>query len=147
MILARTNIAAAMMIAAASASLSAQAGRAAAAPGAQTSAVKVTEAAPGLLKRAKIASDAAIASAQAKVPTGKLDTAEIEEEDGKLIYSLVFKIAGKTGVEEVAVDAMNGKVLGVEHETPEDIAKEKKADSVAAGKAKAKAAGRGRGGR
>src|SRR5689334_23190946 len=96
MILARTNIAVAMMIAAASASLSAQAGRAAAAPGAQTSAVKVTEAAPGLLKRAKIASDAAIASAQAKVPTGKLDTAEIEEEDGKLIYSLVFKIAGKT---------------------------------------------------
>ena len=126
--------------------LSAQTSRAATPPP-HSGAVKVTEEKPGLLARAKVASETAIASAQAKVPTGKLDTAEIEEEDGKLIYSLVFTIAGKTGVEEVAVDALTGKVLGVEHETPADIAKEKKADSVAAAKAKAKAAAaRGRGG-
>jgi peptidase YpeB-like protein len=103
--------------------------------------IKVTEAAPGLLAKAKVKPEAAMASAQAKVPKGALTTAEIEEEDGKLIYSLVYQIPGKKGVEEVAVDALTGKVLGVEHETPESIAKEKKADSVAAAKAKAKGRG------
>jgi uncharacterized membrane protein YkoI len=109
--------------------------------------ITVTEATPGLLKRAKIAPAVAMATAQAKVPAGKLDAGEIEEEDGKLVYAFELKIPGKTGIEEVIVDALTGKVKSVEHETPADIAKEKKADSVAAAKAKAKAAAaRGRGG-
>jgi uncharacterized membrane protein YkoI len=148
----RITFASAVLVAAsttllAQASAGATGGRGVTASVQANAAITVTEAKPGLLKRAKVTPDAAMAKAQAKVPTGKLDTAEIEEEDGKLIYSLVYKIAGKTGVEEVAVDAMTGKVLSVEHETSEDIAKEKKADSVAAAKAKAKAAAaRGRGG-
>ncbi len=99
--------------------------------------VTMKEEKPGQLKLAKITPEAATATAQAKVPTGKIETAEIEKEDGKLIYSFALKIAGKTGIEEVAVDAMTGKVLAVEHETPADEAKEAKADMAKAAKAKA----------
>ncbi|MEP6833453.1 MAG: PepSY domain-containing protein [Gemmatimonas sp.] len=92
--------------------------------------VVMKEEKPGQLKLAKITPDAATATAQAKVPTGKIESAEIESEDGKLIYSFAIKIAGKTGIEEVAVDAKTGKVLSVEHETPADEAKEAKADKL-----------------
>lgn len=107
---------------------------------AQTVPVKIEEAKPGLLKKAKITPEVALATAQAKVPNGKVDAGEIEEEDGKLQYSFDFKVPGKTGVDEVSVNAMTGKAGKVEHETPEALAKEKTADSLAAIKAKAKAA-------
>ena len=100
--------------------------------------LKVKEEKPGQLKLAKITPEAATATAQAKVPTGKIESAEIEQEDGKLIYSFALKIAGKSGTEEVAVDAKTGKVLSVEHESPEDEAKEAKADKAKADAAAAK---------
>jgi len=90
---------------------------------------KMTEAAPGLLKRAGITPDAATATAQAKLPKGKIESAEIEEENGKLLYSFDIRTAGKTGIDEVNVDAHTGKVLGVAHETPRQQAKEKAADT------------------
>ena len=94
--------------------------------------VTVTEEKPGLLKKAKITAEAATASAQAKVPKGTLKSAEIEEEDGKLIYSFDFETAGKSGSDEVNVDAITGKVLGVEHETPKSEAAEKAKDKAKA---------------
>ncbi len=90
--------------------------------------VKVKEDKPGLLQRAKITAAVATATAQSKVPKGKIVSAEIEEEDGKLIFSFDFRTKGKTGIDEVAVDAMTGKVLNVQHETPKDEAKERAAD-------------------
>ena len=102
--------------------------------------VKISEEKPGLLKRAKITGDAATATALAKVPGGKVEKAEIENEKGKLIYSFDLKVAGKSGIEEVAVDAMTGAVLGVEHEDAAAEAKEAKADKAKEAKeAKAKA--------
>ena len=83
---------------------------------------------PGLLKRAKVTPDAATAAAQAKVPKGKIVSAEIEEEDGKLIYSFDIRTKGRSGIDEVNVDAITGAVLGVQHETPKDEAREKAAD-------------------
>ena len=97
--------------------------------------VKVKEEKPGLLAKAKITVAAATAAAQAKVPKGKIASIEIEEENGKLIYSFDFKTDGKAGVDEVAVDAITGKAGAVEHE---DAAAEKK--EADADKAKAKAA-------
>jgi uncharacterized membrane protein YkoI len=89
------------------------------APSALAQAVKVTEAAPGLLKRAKITADSAIAVAKARLPRGTISAAEIEREGGKLIYSFEFKTAGKSGIDEVNVDALTGKLVGnVEHESP-----------------------------
>ena len=100
--------------------------------------VKVKEEKAGLLKMATVTPEAATATAQAKVPKGKIQSAEIEQEDGKLIYSFDIKTAGKSGIDEVNVDAKTGAVLGVEHETPATEAKEAKADKAKADSAKAK---------
>jgi uncharacterized membrane protein YkoI len=89
----------------------------------------MTEAAPGLLKRARITPDAATATAQAKVPKGKIESAEIEDENGRLIYSFDINTAGKSGIDEVNVDAHTGKVVSVAHETPRQEANEKAADT------------------
>ena len=99
--------------------------------GAQSATLK--EEKPGLLKKAKITSENAGATAQALVPKGKLSAAEIEEENGKLIYSFDFTTAGKTGIDEVNIDAMTGKQIGkVAHESPAAEKKEAKADSAKA---------------
>jgi DNA-directed RNA polymerase alpha subunit len=90
--------------------------------------VTMKEEKPGLLQKAKITVDAATSIAQAKVPKGKIVSAEIEEEEGKLIFSFDVKTVGKRGIDEVNVDAVNGKVLSVQHETPQDEAKERRAD-------------------
>src|SRR5882672_939471 len=87
--------------------------------------VRLKEESPSLLAKAKVTADAAAVAAQARVPKGHLTGAEIEEENGKLIYSFDFKTAGKSGTDEVTVDATLGGVLTVEHESPKDEAKEK----------------------
>jgi uncharacterized membrane protein YkoI len=93
--------------------------------------VKVEENKPGLLKKAKITADSAIVVAKARLPKATIAAAEIEEENGKLIYSFDFKTAGKSGIDEVNVDALTGKLVGkVQHESPKDEAKEAKADSA-----------------
>lgn len=53
-------------------------------------------------------------------------SAELEAEHGCLIWSFDMKIAGHSGVEEVNVDAGNGRVLNVHHETPRAEAAEAK---------------------
>lgn len=100
-------------------------------------AVVVKEDKPGLLKLATVKAEVATATALAKVPGGKVQSAEIEQEDGKLIYSFDIKVAGKSGIDEVNVDAKTGAVLGVSHETPADEAKEAKADKAKEAKAAA----------
>ena len=104
---------------------------------AQTPQPAIKEETPGLLKKAKITPEIGTATALAKVPKGKLEAREIEIEDGKLIYSFAIKVAGKSGTEEVAVDALTGAVIAVEHETPADEAKEAAADKAKAAKEKA----------
>ena len=112
---------------------------AAAAPALAAQGITVEENKPGLLKKARIAVEAAIATAQAKVPKAKLKAAEIEEENGKLIYSFDFETAGKAGIDEVNIDAITGKQVGtVEHESPASEKKEAAADSAKAARAKAK---------
>ena len=96
----------------------------------------VKEDKPGLLKRAKVAPAAAQAAAQAKVPGGTIKSAEIEEENGKLIYSFDIVTKGKSGVDEVNVDAMTGTV-DLKHESPADEAKEKAQDAAKAAARKA----------
>ena len=97
--------------------------------------VPVKEAKPGLLKKAKITSDAATAAAQEKVPKGTIVSAEIEEEHGKLIYSFDIRTEGKSGIDEVNVDAITGKVH-LQHETPKDEARENAADKKKAAQKK-----------
>lgn len=77
-----------------------------------------------LSKQAKISEDSAAAIARARVPNGSIQSVELEHEHGKLIYSYDVKVAGKSGMEEVNVNAMDGTVVGVEHESPADEKKE-----------------------
>jgi uncharacterized membrane protein YkoI len=72
----------------------------------------------------KITMAEARAIALKKAP-GKVKSAELEKEHGKLIYS--FDIAtSKKAITEVNVDAMNGKIVAVQQETPAQEAAEKK---------------------
>ena len=82
-----------------------------------------------LRKQAKIAEADARKTALAAVPGGKVQSHELEREKGKLIYSYDIKVAGKSGIEEVNVDAMTGEIVAHEHEDAKTEAKEKKAEA------------------
>ena len=90
--------------------------------------VRVKEERPGLLAKAKVPAIAATATARTALPRAELVSSEIEQENGKLIYSFDFKTRGKSGTDEVKIDAMTGKILKVEHESPKAEAKENAAD-------------------
>jgi uncharacterized membrane protein YkoI len=89
-----------------------------------------------LAKKAKVTEDVAAKAAMARVPKGQIQTVELEEEKGKLIYSYDIKVAGKSGIDEVGVSAITGKVVALSHETPADEKKEAAADAKAAAKKK-----------
>ncbi len=73
-----------------------------------------------LLSMARISLADAVAAAVAKVP-GKCWKAELEPEDGSLIYTI--QVVTKGGEwKEIAIDAGNGKVLLVEKGDREDFA-------------------------
>jgi len=90
-----------------------------------------------LKARAKITEVQAREIASAKVPTGVIKTAELEEENGKLIYSFDISSPGTANITEIAVDAITGAVVGDSIETPKDQAKEVKEDMAAEEKVKA----------
>ena len=71
-----------------------------------------------LKARAKVSGDSATKIARAQVPNGTIRSGEIEEERGKLIYSFDIKVPGKSGIEEVNVDAITGQLVAHEHEGP-----------------------------
>jgi uncharacterized membrane protein YkoI len=80
--------------------------------------------------RPKISEARARRIAQARVPHGQVKSHELEREHGRWIYSYDFTVPGKSGIDEVNVDAYSGKVLAVAHENPKDeqaeAAKEKR---------------------
>lgn len=105
-------------------------------PVAARAAAPVEESQATLLKDAKISEANARSAALKEVPRGVVKAHELEREDGKLIWSYDIKVAGKSGIEEVAIDAITGAMIAHEHETPAAERKEAAADA-----AKAKAAG------
>jgi len=82
-----------------------------------------------LVKEAKITEAAAAEAALKAVPGGVIQAMELEKEDGKVIYSYDVKTAGKSGIDEVHVDAMTGAVISNVHETPADEKKEAAKDA------------------
>lgn len=103
-------------------------------PHAATTTKKTTTRPASMSMRPKITQSAARAIAQAKVPHGKVKSHELERESGHLIYSYDFVVPGKSGIDEVNIDAMNGAVIAVTHEGPKaekkELAKEKKEASA-----------------
>ena len=71
-----------------------------------------------LRHEAKISLDSARAVARATVPNGRIASSELERENGKLIYSFDMRVKGKSGIEEVNVDAITGALVAHEHESP-----------------------------
>jgi uncharacterized membrane protein YkoI len=86
--------------------------------------MKKEESQAALQKEAKISQDAAQATALKEVPNGTVKSSELEREHGKLIYSFDITVPGKTGIEEVNVNAIDGTVVAKQHETPKSEKKE-----------------------
>jgi hypothetical protein len=72
----------------------------------------------GLVARASLAPDQARAKALATVPGGRITESEIEEENGRLIYS--FEIAGQNGVTDLEIDAITGDVVVDQDDADDD---------------------------
>jgi hypothetical protein len=82
-----------------------------------------------LEKQAKITKEEATKTALARVPGGTVKESELEKEKGKLVWSFDIATANTKDITEVQVDAVSGKIVSVEKETPKSEAKEKKAES------------------
>ncbi len=81
----------------------------------------------------KIKESAARVTALARVPGAKVRSHELEFEGGRWIWSYDLKTPGKSGIDEVNVDANTGAVVGgVQHEGPRAEAKERAAEGKAA---------------
>ena len=87
---------------------------------------------PVLAAEAKISLDSARAIALHRVKNGSIASEELEREHGRLIYSFNVKVPGKSGIQEVNVNALTGAVIGVHHESAATEKREAKEDSVAA---------------
>lgn len=77
---------------------------------------------------AKVSQDAAQKAALKTFPASahpEIAESELEQEGGCLVYSFDVKVAGKSGVDEVIVDAGNGEVLSRKHESAAHEAAEK----------------------
>jgi uncharacterized membrane protein YkoI len=72
----------------------------------------------------------ATALAEIKAAGAKISSGGLEVEDGCLLYTYDVKVPGRSGVEEVIIDAGTGKVLKVEHESAVKEAAEKAKDKV-----------------
>ena len=92
-----------------------------------------------LQKEAKMTMADARAMAMREVPGARVQAGEIEREGGKLIYSFDMKVPHKSGIDEVNIDAMTGKLVSKQHESPKAEKAEAKADAKEA-KAAAKGA-------
>ena len=66
--------------------------------------------------------------ALARVPGGVIESAKLETESKKQIWSVDVKMPKSKNITEVHIDASSGKVLSVQIETPEQQAKEAEAD-------------------
>ncbi|HEX7419873.1 MAG TPA: PepSY domain-containing protein [Thermoanaerobaculia bacterium] len=88
----------------------------------------VVESQADLQKEAKITMEKAREIALTKVKGGKIESGEIERENGKLIYSFDIKTS-KPGITEVNVNAMTGKIVDVHTENAAKEAAEKKQEA------------------
>jgi len=78
-----------------------------------------------LQAQAKISKEQAQLTALAKVSGGTIKEGELEQEKGRLIWSLDLTTPDSKDITEVNVDAITGEVVSVEKETPEQQKPEK----------------------
>jgi uncharacterized membrane protein YkoI len=83
-----------------------------------------------LLKQARVTKHQAKRIALARVKGGTIKSAELEKENGVLIWSFGIAQPGKKNVTEVWVDATTGKITAVDVETPISQKKEAAEDKA-----------------
>ena len=93
-----------------------------------SAAVAADESQAALKAQAKVTQEEATKTALAKVPNGTIKSAEIEKENGKLVWSFDISTAKSKNITEILVDAKTGKIISNQVETPADQAKEAAAD-------------------
>jgi uncharacterized membrane protein YkoI len=97
--------------------------------------MRKAESQEALQQEAKISEETARATALKEVPNGAVKSSELERERGKLIYSYDISVPGKSGVEEVNVNAIDGSVVSKKHESvkyeKKEAAKEAKEKTAA----------------
>jgi hypothetical protein len=79
--------------------------------------------------KAKLSKEDAVQIAMTKVPGGTVKEGELEMENGILIWSFDVATPNSKNITEVNINAVTGKIVAVDVETPEDQAKEAKADA------------------
>jgi len=83
----------------------------------------------GLLPQAKVSKAAATKTALAAVPNGSLkEDAELEKENGKLVWSFDITKPDTSTITEIMVDAVTGSIVSNEKENAMDQKKEAAAD-------------------
>ena len=83
--------------------------------------------------RDRISADSARTVALARVPGARVKSRELEREAGRWIYSFDLSVPGKTGVEEVQVDARTAEVVSVKHETAKNEKREQAGERKSTG--------------
>jgi uncharacterized membrane protein YkoI len=79
-----------------------------------------------LMSEAKVSKQDALATAQAQVPNGTVKEAELEREHGRLIWSFGFATPDTKDTTEVNINAIDGSLVNIEHESAESEANENK---------------------
>lgn len=77
-----------------------------------------------LKAQAKVSQEHATKTALARVPNGKVQSAELEREHGKLVWSFDLAQDGNGGVTEIQVDARTGKIVSQKNESAAQEASE-----------------------
>jgi uncharacterized membrane protein YkoI len=93
---------------------------------AATSALAAAEETGAQLRtQAKVSKSDAKKTALGKVPNGSVESAELEKEHGKLVWSFDIAKPNTKNITEVQVDAETARIAAVEEETPKDQAEER----------------------
>jgi uncharacterized membrane protein YkoI len=77
-----------------------------------------------LQAQTRISQEQATRAALARVPHGKVKSAELEREHGKLVWSFDLARGDKNGMTEIQVDAITGKILSQKYESAAQEASE-----------------------
>ena|ERR1700736_6751605 len=83
-----------------------------------------------LTKQATVTKSQGEKIALQKVPHGKIKSAEIENEHGKLVWSFDITKPGTHDITEVLIDARSGAIVSIDKENPAQQAAEARADKA-----------------
>lgn len=80
-------------------------------------------------QRARISMQNARQRALTVIPKGKIRSEELETEHGQLLYSFDIQIPGRSGIEEVQISALDGRLLSRTHENPTTERREQRTEA------------------